>query len=328
MAQILSQDEIDALLTGLDEVTHEEAPKASVAELDAEVKKYDFESTTLLGRIKFPGIDAINDQFNRSIRATLASHLRLVVDSTVAPTEVIPFKEFLKRVPVPSNLHVLRFDPLRGHVLLVVDSRIVFTIVEIFLGSISVGKARVEGREFTSIEQRLVRRIINAMLLDLEKAWKNIQPVKIHYVRSEINPQFAKVAQSDEAVVVSKFKLEIEEVQGALTVCIPLSTLQAIKSKLQSTFQWDEAVDPAWVKSMLRNLKDTSVDMVVPLGKAKITGTELKELGVGDVIVLDTNFDSLFPVLIQGQPRLEGRLGVYKGSRSIEVVKKLKLEED
>ncbi len=328
MAQILSQDEIDALLTGLDEVAPTVSPEAAVVETTAEAQRYDFESTTLLGRIKFPGIDAINDQFNRSIRATLGSHLRLVVDSSIAPTEVIPFKEFLKRVPVPSNLHVLRFDPLRGHVLLVVDSRIVFTIVEIFLGSNTVGKARVEGREFTSIEQRLVRRIINALLFDLEKAWKNIQPVKIHYVRSEINPQFAKIAQNDEAVVVSKFKLEIEEVQGSLTVCIPLNTLQTIKSKLQSTFQWDEAVDPDWVKSLLRNLKDTSVEMVVPLGKARITGSELKELGVGDVIVLDTNFDSLFPVLIQGLPRLEGRLGVYKGSRSVEIVRKLKTEED
>ncbi len=319
MAQILSQDEIDALLTGLDEVTEEK--KTSVHAAEGEVLPYDFTSTAITSHIKLPGLDVIHDQFNRGLRSTLSSTLRIVVDSTVVPTEVISFKEFLRRVPVPCNIHILKMEPLRGHALLLVDSRLVFGIVEIFLGSSKIGQARVEGREFTSIEQRLIRKVVNAILLDLQKAWKHIAALDIHYVRSEINPQFAKIAQNDETVIVSKFQLDMDEITGAITLCVPLTMLQPLKAKLQSTYQMEAEEDPVWKKLFLQNLAQIELDVVVPLGNAVLTTSELMDLAIGDVIMLDTDLDTLLPVLFQDCPKFLGHPGVVKGQMAVEIKK-------
>jgi flagellar motor switch protein FliM len=319
MSQILSQEEIDALLGGLDEVAGEEARPVRAAVQKGEVISYDFENSARLTRVKFPAFDIIHDQFNRGIRSTLSSILRLMVDTTVAPIEVVTFREFLRRVPVPSNLHILKMDPLRGHVMMVVDSQLVFCIVEVFLGSVEIGKARIEGREFTSIEQRLIQRVATSLFSDMEKAWQLIFPINIRYIRNEINPQFAKIAQDDDTCIISKFRIDLDKVNGAVSICIPISVLQPIKAKLQSTFQADEAEDPAWRERLLRNLRSTELSVNVPLGSASVSGAELLDLTVGDIIQLDTGVDDVLPVLIQGQQKLFGHPGLYKGQRAVRV---------
>jgi len=326
MSQVLSQEEIDALLGGLDDITdsskqEESKTQESQAEKasEGEIVPYDFVNFTQMTRVKLPAFEAIKDQINRGFRSTLSSILRLVVDSSVAPTEVITFKEFLRRVPVPSNLHILKMEPLRGHFLLVVDPQLVFCIVEIFLGASKIGQARIEGREFTSIEQRLIRRIVNSLLSDIEKAWQPIYPLQIQYVRNEINPQFAKIAGDDDAVLVTKFKLDLEEISGAITMCIPMTNLQPIKSRLQSTFQGEEIVDPAWKQELIRNLRATEVEIVIPLGSARITGKELLDLQAGDIIQLDTSIDSPLIGLVQEQPKLLVEPGLHRGQRAFKV---------
>ncbi len=320
MAQVLSQEEIDALLGGLDEIAleEEEKPKGPEKE-EGDILPYDFKNAASLTRVRFPAFDVINDYFNRGLRTTLSSILRVVVDSTVVPTEVITFKEFLRRVPVPSSIHVLKMEPLRGHVIMIVDSQIVFTIVEIFLGASQFGKIRVEGREFTSIEQRLIKRVVNAILSDLERAWRPIYPVTLQYVRSEINPQFAKVAQDDDTVIVTKYQLELEEITGFITMCIPLTILQPIKPKLQTAFQGEEGTDPQWRQGIIQNLRLTELDFVVPLGRATISGGELLDLDEGDIIQLDTNIDELLLAYVQGLPKFKGTPGVKRGQRAFKV---------
>ncbi len=320
MAQVLSQEEIDALLGGLDEVTPEEDKEEKAPEAqEGDILPYDFKNAASLTRVRFPAFDVINDYFNRGLRTTLSSILRVVVDSNVVPTEVITFKEFLKRVPVPSNIHVLKMEPLRGHIIMVVDSLIVFSIVEIFLGASQFGKIRVEGREFTSIEQRLIKRVVNAILADLERAWRPIYPVTLQYIRSEINPQFAKIAQDDDTVIVSKYQLELEEITGFITMCIPLTILQPIKPKLQTAFQGEESTDPQWRQGVIQNLRHTELEFVVPLGNATISGAELLDLDEGDIIQLDTNIDEPLLAFVQGLPKFKGTPGVKRGQRAFKV---------
>ncbi len=321
MGQVLSQEEIDALLGGLDDITSDEPEeeKAEEARDEGEVKSYDFTNAASLTRVRFPAIDVINDYFNRGLRTTLSSILRVVVDSTAIPTEVITFKEFLRRVPVPSNIHVLKMEPLRGHIVMVVDSQIVFSIVEIFLGAAQFGQMRVEGREFTSIEQRLIKKVVSAMLSDFERAWRPIYPVTLQYVRSEINPQFAKVAQDDDTVLVSKYQLELEEVTGFITLCIPLTILQPIKAKLQSSFQSEEGTDPQWRQGIIQNLRHTELSFIVPLGNATISGADLLDLNIGDVIQLDANIDDRLLAYIQGLPKFKGTPGVKRGQRAFKI---------
>jgi len=235
MSQVLSQDEIDALLGGLDDVAEPEAEETGVSQsTDKDVIAYDFANAAAMSRVKFPGFAIINDHFNRGLRSTLSSMLRVMVDSTVVPIEIIPFKEFLKRVPVPSSLHILRLNPLRGHAMMVVDSQLVFCIVEIFLGATSLGSSRVEGREFTSIEQRLIKRIVSSLLKDWARAWASIYPIDIHYIRSEINPQFAKIIPDEDAVIVSKFQLDIEEMSGVIYLSLPSACPSAVSSCIMS----------------------------------------------------------------------------------------------
>ena len=327
MAQVLSQDEIDALLGGLDEAVEPESEeKSSSREQEGDVIPYDFANATAMSRVKFPGFAIINDHFNRGLRSTLSSILRVMVDSSVVPIEVILFKDFLKKVPVPSSLHIIKMEPFRGHAMLVMDSQLVFCIVEIFLGSTSIGQSRIEGREFTSIEQRLIKRIVNSILKDWSRAWSSIHPVEIHYVRSEINPQFAKIIQEEDAVIVCKFQLDIEEMSGVIYICLPVSLIQPIKSKLQKSFQVDEAEDPAWRQAMLKNVLDIPVRVDVPLGTAELTGTDILDLEVGDIIQLDTRVDDLLTALIKDQPKFLGQPGIYRGQKALKIEKVL-LEE-
>ncbi len=319
MTQVLSQDEIDALLGGLDEVSESKTENEPSAQEEGEVIPYDFTNAVRMSRVKFPAFAAINDHFNRGLRTTLSSILRVMVDSSIVPIEVISFKEFLRRVPVPSSLHILKMDPFRGHFMMVMDSQLVFCIVEIFLGSSSIGQSRIEGREFTSIEQRLIKRIVNSLLKDLERSWQPINPVKINYIRSEINPQFAKIAQDEDAVIISKFQLDIEEMSGVIYLCIPVSLIQPIKAKLQSSFQADEADDPVWLNRLIHNLKETPLEIRVPLGKAEVRGSALLDLEIGDIIQLDTRIDDMLEVIIQGQPKFAGYPGISRGQRAIKI---------
>ncbi len=320
MSQVLSQDEIDALLGGLDDVAEPETEETPVSETrDQDVIPYDFVNSAAMSRVKFPGFAVINDHFNRGLRSTLSSMLRVMVDSTVVPIEIIPFKEFLKRVPVPSSLHILKLEPLRGHAMMVVDSQLVFCIVEIFLGSTSIGSSRVEGREFTSIEQRLIKRIVSSLLKDWARAWATIYPLEIHYVRNEINPQFAKIISDDDAVIVCKFQLDIEEMSGVIYICLPVSIIQPIKKKLQTSFQTEESEDPAWRQALLTNIRDIPVEIEVPLGTAELTGREVLGLETGDIIQLDTRFDDMLLALIKNQPKFKGYPGIFKGQKAFKI---------
>ena len=320
MSQVLSQDEIDALLGGLDDVAEPEAEESRASDAgEQDIIPYDFANAAAMSRVKFPGFAVINDHFNRGLRSTLSSMLRVMVDSTVVPIEIIPFREFLKRVPVPSSLHILRMEPLRGHAMMVVDSQLVFCIVEIFLGSTSIGTSKVEGREFTSIEQRLIKRIVGSLLKDWSRAWTSIFPIEIQYVRSEINPQFAKIIPDEDAVIVCKFQLDIEEMSGVIYLCLPISVIQPIKKRLQTSFQGEESEDPAWRQALLQNIRDIPVEVEVPLGTAELTGSEVLGLETGDIIQLDTRFDDMLLALIKNQPKFKGYPGIFKGQKAFKI---------
>lgn len=327
MNALLSQDEIDALLEGIGDIAEPKETERKATPDHENIVPFDFERAALMIKAKFPGLDIINDQFNRSLRTTLSSILKLAADSAITPTEIISFKDFLKRMPVPSNIHIIRLEPLRGHAIVSIDPKLVFSIVEIFLGSPKLGQTRIEGREFTSIEQRLIKRIITSILADLERAWQNILHVKIQYVRSEINPQFAKIAQNDDAVIISKFQIDLEETTGAITICMPLAMLQPLKSKLQTTFQGEDMEDPIWRRQLIQNLYEVELDVTVPLGDASITGAELMDLGIGDIIQLDTSIDDLLNVIIEDRPKFMGHPGVYRGQRAVKIEKVIKANE-
>ena len=325
MGEILTQEEIDALLSGIEEGSVDTSPQEPSYAED-EVKPFDFRNYTIAARLKVPGLEVINDYFARGFRSTLSSMLRQVVDIVALPIKMERFKDFLNRIPVPTSLHLFRLEPLRGQCLFNIESRLVFAFVERFLGGTGRRMTRVEGREFTPIEQRLIRRVVEAALHELEKAWRGIHPVKPRYVRSEINPQFARVLQPDETVVVCSFSLEIEDLKGELLVCYGLGTLQPLKAKLYSPFQSDEDADPFWREQLQEAIRLAQVEISVPLGVAQVTGRELLDLAVGDIIQLDTAIDEPLPVYVAGLKKMLGKLGLYRGQKAIQILDFVKEE--
>ncbi len=325
MGEILSQEEIDALLSGIEEGAVDTTPEEP-AYAEEDIKPFDFRNYTIAARLKVPGLEVVNDYFARGLRSTLSSMLREVVDIVALPLKMERFKDFLNRIPVPTSLHLFRLEPLRGQCLLNIESRLVFAFVERFLGGTGRRMTRVEGREFTPIEQRLIRRVVEAALQELEKAWRGIHPIKPQYVRSEINPQFARVLQPDETVVVCNFSLELEDLKGELLICYGLGTLQPVKSKLYSPFQSDEDADPFWRKQLEEIIRSVVVELLVPLGSAQVTGRELLDLAVGDIIQLDTEIDEPLPVYIAGLKKILGELGLYRGHKAIRVIDFVKEE--
>ncbi len=325
MGEILTQEEIDALLSGIDEGAVDTTPEEP-SYTEEDVKPFDFRNYTIAARLKVPGLEVVNDYFARGLRSVLSSMLREVVDIVALPLKMERFKDFLNRIPVPTSLHLFRLEPLRGQCLLNLESRLVFAFVERFLGGTGRRMTRVEGREFTTIEQRLILRVVEASLHELEKAWRGIHPVKAQYVRSEINPQFARVLQPDETVVVCSFSLELEDLKGELLLCYGLGTLQPVKSKLYSPFQSDEDADPFWRKQLEEIIRSVLVEIIVPLGSAQVRGRELLDLAVGDIIQLDTQIDDPLPAYVAGLKKILGELGLYRGHKARRVIEFLEEE--
>jgi len=323
MEQILSQDEVDALLKGISggEIEEPEEP------LDVEslgYTPYDFTRQERIVQIKMPAMEAISDSFMRSVRTSLSTTLRRIIDLTSAPMEMERFGAFVRTLPVPSSLQIFKMAPFRGHALIVLEPKLVFTLVENFLGGTGTRNIRIEGRDFTAIEQRLIRRVVNLLLSDLEKAWYSLQPLKVQYVRSEINPQFAKICQPEDVVIINRYDVDMDRAVGSITICIPMSNLESVKGKLLTTFQREQSEEDIIIKRVItENIKNVELDFKVELGKAQIPSGDIIELQVGDIIQLERRTDDLLPAFVAGNRKYMGSPGVHRGNNAFLIKKKV-----
>ena len=323
MEQILSQDEVDALLKGISggEIEEPEEP------LDAEAlgyQTYDFTRQERIVQVKMPAMEVISDAFMRAVRTSLSNTLRRIIDLTSAPLELERFGAFVRTLPVPSSLQIFRMAPFRGNALIVIEPKLVFTLVENFLGGTGTRNIRVEGRDFTAIEQRLIRRVVNLLLGDLEKAWHSLQPLNVQYIRSEINPQFAKICQPEDVVIINRYDVDMDRAVGSITVCIPMSNLESVKGKLLTTYQREQSDEDINIKRILsENIKNIPVDFVVELGRATISAGEVMELVVGDIIQLERRTDDPLPVFVAGERKYMGTPGVHRGNNALLIQKKV-----
>jgi len=323
--KILSQEEIDALLAGLAEGKIETEPEKKVDV--GEVKPFDFRNYTISARLRIPGLEVVSEQLIRSLRMHISTILREAIDIHSLPLYMERFKDFLNRIPVPTSIHIFKLEPLKGQSLLVIDSTLAFLFIERFLGG-ERKHVKVEGREFTSIEQKLIKKVVNIIFNELEKAWRNIIPVKAKYIRGEVNPQFARVLMPEETVIVTGYNIELEAISGKILFCYSLNTLQPFKEKLYSPYQSEEYIDLAWRKSLERYVLSSKIDLSAILGKTIITLEDLLNLEEGDVIVLDKKIEEPVEIYVEGVPKMLGKLGVFKNRMAIQVQKFLTLEEE
>ncbi len=317
MSKILQQDEVDALLRGLSggEVETEQ----DIPDDDSGVVSFDLANQDRIIRGRMPVLEIVNDRFARLATNNLANTMRKRVDINPISIDMSKFGDFMRSLPVPTSLSIFKMDPLRGNAILVVDSRLVFALVESFFGG-SGSQPKVEGRDFTPIEQAIVDRVVKIALSNLEDSWRPVHEVHLELVRSEVNPQFAAIVPPSDVVVVITFEVELENAIGSLIVCLPYSTLEPIRSKLHASFQSERLeIDHVWVSRFKERLLETPVELLVRLGKTKITGRQLLNLEEGDLLLLDTDEEDLLECEVGGVLKYLGTPGRVKANRAFQI---------
>jgi flagellar motor switch protein FliM len=251
----------------------------------------------------------------------MVNTMRKRVDVNPLSIDMSKFGDFMRSLPVPTSINIFKIDPLRGNALLVVDTRLVFSLVENFFGGAG-SQPKIEGRDFTPIEQSIITKVVKVLLANLEDAWRPVHEVSIEYVRSEINPQFATIVPPSDVVVVISFEVELESAMGSLLVALPYATIEPIRSKLYAAFQSERLeVDHAWISRFRDRLLETPVDFTVTLGTTRLTGRQLLDLQVGDILLLDQDEDDLLEARVQGVLKFYGEPGFVKGNKAFRVVK-------
>ncbi|MGB9710050.1 MAG: flagellar motor switch protein FliM [Thermodesulfovibrio sp.] len=314
--EILSQEEIDALLKGISggEVETE------TAEVPSGIRSYDFTSQEKIVRGRMPSLDIINERLARNFRIALSSDIRKIVEIVNVNVNITKFYDFLRSVPFPSSLNIIKLEPLRGFSLVVFDAPMIFSLIEFYFGGSGKGYYKPEGREFTPIEQRIIHKVVMMFLESMEEAWKPVFPVKPQYIRSEMNPQFVTIVTPVDVVIETEFTLEIETRECKVMVCIPYSSVEPIKEKLYSAFLADrDEIDMKWIGRLKAQIKQCPVNVEAVLGKVTIDFKTLLELKVGDIVNLQKRIDEDMDLLVEGVPKFKGKLGTFKGNYAIKI---------
>ena len=318
MSKILSQDEVDALLRGLSggEV---EAEEDHFEEADGAVN-FDLSNQDRIIRGRMPVMEIINDRFARLVTNALANAMRKRVDVNPISIDMSKFGDFMRSLPVPTSINIFKLEPLRGNALCVVDSRLVFALVENFFGGAG-SQPKVEGRDFTHIEQAIIARVVDLALNNMQEAWAPVHEVHVELVRAEINPQFAAIVPPSEVVVVVTFEVELENAIGSFIVCLPYATIEPIRSKLYASYQSERLeVDHAWISRFKERLMEAKVEFLVRMGRTALTGRQIMNLAEGDILLLDTDVDDMLVAEVEGIKKFKGIPGRVKGNRAFQVV--------
>lgn len=319
MSKILDQDEVDALLRGLS--GGEIEAESDILEDDSGVVVFDLSNQDRIIRGRMPVLEIINDRFARLASNALANAMRKRADVNPISIDMSKFGDFMRSLPVPTSINIFKLDPLRGNAILVVDSRLVFAMVESFFGGAG-SQPKIEGRDFTPIEQAIIGKVVRIALENMEESWAPVHEVHIELVRSEVNPQFAAIVPPSDVVVVVTFEVELENAIGSLIVCLPYATIEPIRSKLYASFQTERLeVDHAWISRFKERLMETPVEMVVRFGTTQITGRQLLSLTPGDILMLSNDEDDLLEAEIQGVRKFQGIPGQVKSNKAFQIIK-------
>ena len=313
--QILSQDEVDALLQGItgesQKLEPEQAPEGAVRE-------YDLASQERIVRGRMPTMEIVNERFARNIRIGLFNFIRKSPEVALSGIKVQKYSAFLREIVVPTNFNIVSIKPLRGSGLIVCDPTLVFAVIDSLFGGAGKFHTRIEGRDFSPTEQRIIGRLVDVVIAEYARAWQGVFPLALEYQRSEMQPQFANIATPSEIVVSSSFTLEIGETTGTLHFCIPYSTLEPIRDVLYSSMQGDAAEpDRRWVRLLEQQIQAAEVELVAELATAPATVEQLLALKPGDFIELD--LEPAIQAKVDGVPVLECHYGTSRGKYAIKV---------
>lgn len=321
MNQVLTQDEINSLLRGLSEGDVEQ-DSVQTNDTNSNVKKFDLANQERIIRGRMPTMELIHDRFARQFRTHLAKFLGRTCFANVGGIEMVKFGLFMKKLPLPSSLHIFRMPPLSGYALIVVSAPLVFGIIDSMFGGSGQGRVKIEGREYTPIENRLIGKVVMMSLEVLKDAWAPIHPVEFVYVRSEFNPLAIAIVPPTDVVIIVTIEVELEQESTTLTICMPYSTLEPLRGKLATGFQSTRLeVDSGVIKRMETNVNRTMTTVSCELARGTIKAKDFLALNTGDIVTMDTNPSDEALIKVEGAPKFYGYVGSYRGNRAARITR-------
>ena len=317
---VLSQDEIDALLHGVDggdvETETDEPLRDGVA------REFDFQSQDRIVRGRLPTLEMINERFARNFRVSMFNMLRRQAEIAVGGVQMMKFAEYIHSLYVPTSLNLIKVRPLKGTALFVIDPKLVFIVVDNFFGGEGRFYNKIEGREFTPTEQRVISMLLNLLFNDLQNAWNPVKQLQFEYQSSEVNPHLANIVSPTEVVVVSTFRVDLEGGGGDLHVTFPYSMVEPIRDLLDAGVQSDVSeIDTRWAAAMRDEIFESKVEVRSNLIDKEMTLEEIVDLKPGDIIP----FDMPQTVVLEAEeiPLFRGTLGVSRGHAAVKITERV-----
>lgn len=313
---LLSQDEIDALLHGVDSGAVDIVePKAA----PGEARPYNFASQDRIIRGRMPTLEMVNERFARLWRIGLFNLIRRSAELSVRGIELIKFGDYMHSLYVPTNLNLIRFKPLRGTGLIVFEPTLVFAVVDNFFGGDGRYPTRIEGREFTATEMRVIQLMLKQTFTDLREAWGPVMNVDFEYINSEINPHFANIVSPREYVVVTRFHVELDGGGGDIHITLPYSMLEPIRELLDAGIQSDRNDrDESWAVMLREQLDNAEVEISSVLTKRRMSLRELTRLKIGDILPIE--LPKQVPLCVEGIPIFTGEFGVANERNAVKII--------
>jgi flagellar motor switch protein FliM len=339
MNQVLSQAEVDALLSAVASGGNDAAagapPQQSSAAVTAdagsspavgsvEVVTYDLTNQDRVIRGRMPTLDIIYERFVRLFRMSLSNSLRKIATISIISTDILKFGEFVNTLPIPSCMSILRFETLRGPAVLVVEAKLAYALVDSFFGGTDRPYTKIEGKEFTKIELSILQKVIAMAIKDLDDAWAPVHKVDISYIRTETNPQFVGIVPPSDVIISTTFEVELENASGTIAIVMPYSTIESIKAKLNSYYQTESGqVDHEWIGKLESHISAATAEVIVKLGAAEISVGDLVNLNPGDVIPLSQDADGELSFIVEGVEKFKCLFGVSRGNRAVQITRLL-----
>ena len=324
MADLLSQDEIDALLHGVDDV--EEDVVESDGDGDDGLVHFDFSSQDRIVRGRMPTLELVNERFARHLRISLFNMLRHTAEVSINGVQMLKFGEYLHTLFVPTSLNMVRFRPLKGTALVTMEARLVFILVENFFGGDGRYHAKIEGREFTPTERRIIQMLLKIVFEDYHDAWAPVMDAEFEYLDSEVNPAMANIVSPTEVIVVNSFHIELDGGGGDFHIAMPYSMLEPIRELLDAGVQSDkEDTDQRWSQALEDEIMDVSVDFTAKLLEKELSLREMMGLKAGDILPVDMPKSML--VSVEGLPTFRANLGRTNENLALKITERISRPE-
>lgn len=324
--EILSQEEVNALLRGVGD-GELETETDEIAENISGVEPFDLTTQEKVISGRLPTLNIINQMFCKLFQNTFSKLMRRSVQVSTISTDTIKFGDFQNSLPFPSCLHIFRMEPLHGHGLVVMENKLISAVIDTIFGGTGTQKTKITGRDFSSIEIRMIKSIIISALEDFEKSWRPVHTLTTNLVRSEVNPQFAAIVTPNDVVLVVLFKIEMENISGTLTICLPHAAIKPIIPKLKTEFQSEKMeVDHVWVSRLRAKLLTAELELVAEFGTTTITPQDLMKYKVGDTIILGADVTDPLLLKVEQIPKFKGFSGVSRGNKAVQLAEKIQRE--